>query len=192
MQVHVVVPPHAPRQSRALALDARVGHARPVEERPTSDPLAAVVRVAAAAIALQAAASAGLPELTAHQQLAVATIAGEDLDAALEDLNDHLPGIRAEIDSGVALERVLAEYDVRVSPATDAEGEIVRALVPVAIAAEALRTQAASGVSTDAWRHLEERLVALERTEPVIHARLTAQVETWLADAARDLPPQAP
>jgi hypothetical protein len=163
-----------------------------VEEQPTPDPLGAVVRVAAAAIALQATASAGLPELTAHQQLAVATIAGEDLDAALEDLNDHLPGIRAEIDSGVAVERVLAGYDARVPPATDAEGEIVRALVPVAVAAEALRTQAESGVSTDAWRHLEERLVALERAEPVIHSRLTQQVETWLADAARDLPPEAP
>ena len=86
---------------------------------------------------------------------------------------------------------MLADYDDRVPPATDAEGEIVRALVPVAIAAEALRTQAETGVSTDAWRHLEERLVALELAEPVIHARLTEQVETWLADAARDLPPEA-
>ena len=188
----MVLPLRALRQSPALALRAPVGHARHVEEQPTPDPLGAVVRVAAAAIALQAAASAGLPELTAHQQLAVATIAGEDLDAALEDLNDHLPGIRAEIDSGVAVERVLAEYDARVPAATDAEGEIVRALVPVAIAAEALRTQAESGVSTDAWRHLEGRLVALERAEPVIHARLTEQVETWLADAARELPPEAP
>ena len=176
----------------ALDLRALVGHARPMDESPVSDPLGAAVRVAGAAIALQAAASAGLPYLTPHQQLAVATIAGEDLDAALEDLNDHLPGIRAEIDAGVGIARVLADYDNQVPPATDAEGEIVRALVPVAIAAEALRAQAETGVSTDAWRHLEERLVALELAEPVIHARLTEQVESWLADAARDLPPDAP
>lgn len=159
-----------------------------METEPTPDPLGAVVRVAGAAIALQAAASADLSSLTPHQQLTVATIAGEDLDAALDDLNDHLPGIRAQIGTGVGVERLLSDYDDRVPPPADAEGEIIRALIPVAIAAEALRTQAETGVSTDAWRHLEERLVALELAEPVIHARLSAQVQTWLADAARDLP----
>ena len=158
----------------------------------SSDPLNAAVRVAGAAIALQTAVSAPLPDLTPYQRLSVARIAGEDLDGALDALNEHLPGIRTRLARGMPVERVLKDYDAGVPAARSAEGEVIRALVPVAVAAEGLRAQAESGPPPGLWRLLDERLAALAVSEPVIHAQLTEQVGAWLATAGRDLPREPP
>lgn len=171
----------------------RARNTRPVEpSRLSSDAVCASVLVAARATFLWTAVSAELPNLSPFQQLTVASIAGEKLNDALDALHEHLPGIRARAESGVSVESMLAEYDAKVSAPEGGGGELLKAVLPVAIVGEALRAHAEQGAPPDIWRHLEERLTALELAEPVIHSQLASRVQAWLANARHELPKDAP